>query len=141
MPTVRALMGQLRAHEITVDDLVDQFRRCPPVVRAPAQSLGEAYERAEEMPSDNETFWIDAAYHQHVIDDTEYDRLFDAISAGRDLRAMTELWKIAEGWTIVFTSVAESIGPRSSDAPPGANSTGPRHFNNRQTLYLPEKVA
>jgi hypothetical protein len=91
MPTVRELMGQLTAGEITVEELVDQFRRHPPEVRVPPQSLQEAYEHAEDMPGDNETFWIDAAYHQHVIDDSQYDRLFDAISAGRALPFTTDM--------------------------------------------------
>lgn len=83
MSTLREVMEHLAANEITLEQVAEHLRQHPPEVHQPASSLLEAYERAEDMPSDNDTFWIDCAYDQRVIDDERYDHLFDVIAANR----------------------------------------------------------
>ena len=88
MVTVRALMAQLKAGDITVDEVAAVFRAGGWKLDPESKSLIASYMQSEEMPDDNDTFWIDAAYSQHEIDDEVYDYLFDAI-AGAEAHVST----------------------------------------------------
>ena len=56
--------------------LVDTFE-----LRPPAENLVSSYRRAEDMPDDDDVFWLDVAYAHHLIGDYDYERLFGAVVA------------------------------------------------------------
>jgi hypothetical protein len=81
--TVREQMEALRRGEVTLDDVTRWLREHGATVHTPAKDFAEVYQRAEEMPGDDDTFWIDSAFDQRVIDHADYRRLFDAIQEFR----------------------------------------------------------
>lgn len=78
--TLQKVMGQFTAGEIAFNQVLAHVRQHRPAVRRPSSSR-EVYERAEEMPGENDTFWIDAAYFDRAITPAQYNRIFQAISA------------------------------------------------------------
>lgn len=87
MDTVRELMALLKADKVTVDDVAKSLRGLSlhglssrkRVSRS--TSLEDSYSRAENMPDDNDTFWIDVAYSQHVIKYPDYRNLIEALAS------------------------------------------------------------
>ena len=85
MDTVRRLMALLQEDKVTVEEVAENFRALPrpqqPVVRVPG--LAESYRRAEAMPEDNDSFWIDAAYRQRAIEYDDYKNLVQALASSQ----------------------------------------------------------
>lgn len=81
MDTVRLLMVRLKADEITLDEAFTRLRALPwrPKKREPG--LAASYTRAEEMPDDNDTFWIDLAYTQRVVKYDDYKKMIELLAA------------------------------------------------------------
>lgn len=77
--TVRGLMAALGAEEIQLNEVVDRLRKISWEPRPRSKDLVESYRRAEEMPKDNDTFWIDCAHTQHVIKYDVYTQLIQAL--------------------------------------------------------------
>lgn len=80
MDTVRGLMAALKADELTIDEVVERLRLIYWVPRPRARGLSESYRRADEMPKDDDTFWIDLAHTQHLIKYDVYTQLIHALA-------------------------------------------------------------
>lgn len=82
--TLRELVTHLIAVRVTgepldFDDMLNQLRAIPVTIRPRAKTVAESYERADEMPGANDTFWIDYAFCRRAITYDDYDRIFDII--------------------------------------------------------------
>lgn len=67
MHTVRGLIALLKVGELSVDEVAEKFTLLDWRPDPPATTIAESYRRAEDMPDDNDIFWIDAAFTQSVI--------------------------------------------------------------------------
>src|SRR5258707_144750 len=90
MHTVRELMARLKADKVTIDEVAESLRaRSRNPSRPRPQTIADSYTRAEQVPGDDDTFWIDVAYTQHVIKYHDYRHLVEALAAGRGAAART----------------------------------------------------
>lgn len=80
MDTVRLLMARLKAEEITLDEAFAGLRVLPWRPKKRVSGLAESYKRADDMPEDNDTFWIDLAYTQRVIKYNEYKKMIEELA-------------------------------------------------------------
>lgn len=81
MDTVRLLMARLKAEEISIDEALDRLRALRHQPSKRASGLAESYRRADDMPDDNDTFWIDLAYTQRVIKYDVYHKMIEELAA------------------------------------------------------------
>jgi hypothetical protein len=80
-PTLRNLIDDLGNGEKNLEQVIEAIRNGSwPKPRPRATTLLESYQRAEEVPTDNDTFWFDVAFDMHLIDHPEYEQLFEALS-------------------------------------------------------------
>ena len=79
MHTVRGLIALLKVGELSVDEVAEKFTLLDWRPDPPATTIAESYRRAEDMPDDNDIFWIDAAFTQSVITYEDCKELTDAL--------------------------------------------------------------
>ncbi|WP_406813970.1 hypothetical protein [Mycobacterium sp. M23085] len=80
MDTVRGLMALLKADQVTLDEVTESLRAISSASRPLVPTIAQSYRRAEEVPGDNDKFWIDVAYRQHVIKYHDYKQLVHALA-------------------------------------------------------------
>lgn len=82
MATVRQLVTDLQAGGLTLDQVIGELRGGTwPRPPAPARTDLHAYLGAEDVPGDNDVYWIDEAFSSHIIDEDTYVALRNAIRA------------------------------------------------------------
>lgn len=77
MATTKELMKQFIVNEIGIDEIAEEFRtKTFPEAKKSAAPVDVTADPV--TPGDDDFFWVSLAYHNHQIDDAEYEELGEA---------------------------------------------------------------
>lgn len=80
MSTVRQLINELKSGGLPLEQVVKELSAGDwPLPAKAAKTVLQAYERAEEIPGDNDVFWIREAYLNRAISEDDYKQLIEAM--------------------------------------------------------------
>lgn len=77
-PTVKDLMQSYADGKVEFDAVLSDLAGRDCTGQQPASDVVEMYDRAEEIPGDDDSFWIDSAADRQIITRSQRDQLAKA---------------------------------------------------------------